>query len=138
MGEYCGLCGAQNTAGGVLFSSSIRRMPQGIPTPACGSEENDAGLNHRRVMAGLISVDRRIARPSEDKSPAEVYMFPVLRFVLTSIQLSTRGCDIRRFFPQIKPPQRRPLRSRNDPQGVLWCLDKGVCQIQGCQHRIRY
>ena len=61
-----------------LFSSSMRRMPHGMPTPALGSEEKDTGLSQRRVMAGLIRVDLRIARPNDDKSPAEVYMFPVL------------------------------------------------------------
>ena len=56
----------------------MRRMPHGMPTPAFGSDEKDTGFNQRRVMAGLISVDRRIARPRDDRSPAEVYMFPVL------------------------------------------------------------
>jgi hypothetical protein len=62
----------------VLFSRSIRLIPHGIPTKPPGSELNDAGFSQRRVMAGLRSVDRRIARPRDERSPTDVYMLPVL------------------------------------------------------------
>jgi hypothetical protein len=56
----------------LLCPMSIRLSPQGIPTAAFGSELNDTGFSQRRVMAGLSKVDRKMARPSEDRSPAEV------------------------------------------------------------------
>jgi hypothetical protein len=62
----------------VLFSRSIRLIPHGIPTKPPGSELNEAGFSQRRVMAGFSSVDRRIARPRDERSPTDVYMLPVL------------------------------------------------------------
>src|SRR5690349_5456434 len=53
-------------------------MPHGIPTKPPGSELNEAGFSQRRVMAGLRRADRRMARPRDDRSPADVYMLPVL------------------------------------------------------------
>jgi hypothetical protein len=75
----------------LLFSSWIRRIPQGMPTAAIGSELNDAGFSHRRVMAGLSSVDLKMARPREDMSPVDVYMFPVLTVCSAGIGSSTPG-----------------------------------------------
>lgn len=62
----------------ILSPRSILLTPHGMPTMALGSELYDTGLNQRRVMAGLRRVDLRMARPREERSPAEVYMFPVL------------------------------------------------------------
>ena len=62
----------------ILKPISSCRIPHGIPTRDLGSEVNTDGFNHRRVTAGLSNVERIIARPSEDMSPAEVYIFPVL------------------------------------------------------------
>ena len=52
-----------------------------MPTAAFGSELNDVGFNQRLVMAGLIKDDLKMARPRDDISPVEVYMFPVLVIV---------------------------------------------------------
>ena len=67
-----------------LYPRLSCRIPQGIPTSDLGSEVKIDGFNHRRVTAGLRSVERMIARPSEDMSPAEVYMFPVLQIMVSS------------------------------------------------------
>lgn len=63
----------------VLATSSRRRTPQGMPTMAFGSEVKEKGCIQRRVMAGFIRVERRMARPRLDKSVEEVNMLPVLQ-----------------------------------------------------------
>src|SRR5690349_14794959 len=59
-------------------SSGIRRTPQGAPTEAERSETKVTGLSQRRVRAGLISLEERMACPSLEMSFADEYMFPPL------------------------------------------------------------
>jgi hypothetical protein len=89
----------------VLFSRSIRLIPHGIPTKPPGSELNDAGFSQRRVMAGLRSVDRRMARPRDERSPTDVYMLPVLGAVRKrrlGVQAGQR--NLRRFLSHVITP----------------------------------
>ena len=53
-------------------------------------------------MAGLRSVDLKMARPRDDKSPEDVYIFPVLKTVLAN-EFNELTCHYQRAYAASSP-----------------------------------
>lgn len=96
-----------------IGSSGIRRIPQGAPIEAEKSEAKVTGLSQRRVRAGLISLEDRIACPSLEISFADEYMLPPLQVVSRSFIICFIS-DLRSSLSQVNPPVILNRISRND------------------------
>ena len=73
----------------------------------------EKGFIQRRVMAGLMRVERRMARPRLERSREEVNMFPVLRGQYT--------------YPQWQPELKtHAASSPRSPAQVVWLTFPGM------------